>query len=253
MISISYGVPELAVSNITRLVFSQLAAALAAQGVSIIAASGDDGAAGIGGDTNADCNLTAEVGLLVTWPASDEWVTSVGATMGVELGGPEVVCQANTTVDPNGTVSESGSGASITSGGGFSNIVARPAYQNGHHDNPNLGLPDVALAGHTYVIVNGGKLAAVDGTSASTPVFAGMVSLLNARRLAKGLPSLGFLNPLLYKHSGVFNDITKGDNKCARAGDKCCGGYKAGVGWDAATGLGSVNYARLSAAVNATF
>ena len=37
-----------------------------------------------------------------------------------------------------------------------------------------------------------------DGTSASTPVFAGMLSLINSRRLAAGKSSVGFANPALY-------------------------------------------------------
>lgn len=51
------------------------------------------------------------------------------------------------------------------------------------------------------------------GTSAATPTFAAFVALLNDRRLKAGLPSLGFLNPLIYS-VGIsgFNDITEGNN-----------------------------------------
>merc|ERR1712217_658949 len=52
--------------------------------------------------------------------------------------------------------------------------------------------------------------------------------------------SVGFLNPALYKHPEAFLDITRGDNRCARRGRPCCGGYDAGDGWDPVTGLGVI-------------
>ena len=47
----------------------------------------------------------------------------------------------------------------------------------------------------------GGEFVPIDGTSASTPIFAGVVTLLNDARAAAGLPPLGFLNPILYQAS----------------------------------------------------
>ena len=53
-----------------------------------------------------------------------------------------------------------------------------------------------------------------NGTSAATPTFAAIVSLLNDARLRDNRPSLGFLNPLLYSKnvSAALNDITEGRN-----------------------------------------
>src|SRR5262249_17024703 len=68
----------------------------------------------------------------------------------------------------------------------------------------------------------------IGGTSAVAPLWAGLVALINQ---SQNKPS-GFLNPLLYDYGtpgGGFNDITSGSN----------GAYRAGVGWDACTGLGS--------------
>lgn len=76
-----------------------------------------------------------------------------------------------------------------------------------------------------------------------------MVSLLNARRKAAGLATLGFLNPLLYANEDAFNDITVGDNKCASRGAACCGGYDATVGWDPVTGLGTPDFRKLEQAI----
>jgi len=91
----------------------------------------------------------------------------------------------------------------------------------------------------------------VDGTSASAPAFGGMISLINAKLKAKGKPSIGFLNPLIYKSnsSAVFFDVTEGDNRCARRGAPCCGGYDAAPGWDPTTGLGVPDFARLEALI----
>ncbi len=54
----------------------------------------------------------------------------------------------------------------------------------------------------------------IGGTSASAPAFAGLVALLNDARFKANLPSLGFLNPLLYKKGFAgFNDVLSGHNK----------------------------------------
>jgi hypothetical protein len=55
------------------------------------------------------------------------------------------------------------------------------------------------------------------GTSASSPVVAGMVSLVNAQRIEAGKPPLGFLNPAIYQagaSTDIFTDVTEGQNNC---------------------------------------
>jgi tripeptidyl-peptidase-1 len=53
---------------------------------------------------------------------------------------------------------------------------------------------------------------AIGGTSAASPTVAGLVALLNDARIAAGKPSLGFLNPLIYKLNGYgFHDIVVGN------------------------------------------
>ena len=104
------------------------------------------------------------------------------------------------------------------------------------------GYPDVSLLGNAYIIYAGGKPISLSGTSASSPVFAAMVSLVNAARKKAGKSSLGWLNPALYAFSSKFilNDIESGNNKC-NANNICCPqGFTAAPGWDPVTGLGSV-------------
>merc|ERR1711972_703989 len=80
-----------------------------------------------------------------------------------------------------------------------------------------------------------------------------MLSLINADLVSKGLPTLGFLNPLLYSNKTVataFRDVVEGDNRCGALGSPCCGGYDAGEGWDAVTGLGVPNWKKLAEAIS---
>ena len=161
----------------------------------------------------------------------------------------------------------------ITSGGGFSASIPTPKWQadqvaaylanKGAAFGPGFnakgrGYPDVSLIGHLYPILVGGEVNIKDGTSASTPVMAAILSLVNHARLSAGKSSVGFANPALYGwagDAGIFNDITDGANNCCAGGWKgdtvtCCSahGFHAVKGWDAATGLGSVNAGNLIAA-----
>ena len=111
----------------------------------------------------------------------------------------------------------------------------------------------------------------LDGTSASAPIFAGIVTLLNDARLNANKKPLGFINQMMYQASAnrpatfygkidfscsftpfnlfAFLDVTVGRNRCGDIGGvlpTCCQhGFTCGVGWDAVTGLGTPNYAEL--------
>ena len=85
-----------------------------------------------------------------------------------------------------------------------------------------------------YCVAYGGShstFVGVGGTSASSPVVAGIFAQLNNLRLKAGKPSLGFLNPLIYQNPQAFHDVTAGMND---------GGYGVGFaaapGWDPASG-----------------
>jgi len=265
VISISYGTVELANSQEQIDVFDSLAAQLGVQGVTLIAASGDDGAAGSSNmfkDGNPQCSDTEFIGYLVNWPAGSQYVTAVGATAGIESGEPETTCQIScANADASSTKScNVVQGPLITSGGGISHFTATPKWQASMNPCDKRGIPDVSLAGHSYNVIIGGESIAVDGTSASAPAFGGMVSLVNARRKAAGKSTVGFINTAIYQNPSAFNDITTGDNKCSGMSsyDKttqtipCCGGYDAQEGWDPATGLGSVNFPKFEAIFGST-
>merc|ERR1719469_1021457 len=108
--------------------------------------------------------------------------------------------------------------------------------------------PDVALLGEKFAVEDDGRVLAVGGTSASTPSWGAVISLLNEDCLAAsgGQKTLGFVNPLLYKNADAFTDITKGNNA---VGSNAGNGWKCTEGWDAATGLGTPNFPKLQAVV----
>ncbi|KAJ7246547.1 tripeptidyl peptidase A [Mycena haematopus] len=202
----------------------KLFAELGSRGVSVLFASGDGGV----GDGNPnpateqcytnDNKRTAR--FLPAFPASCPYVTAVGGTMGI----PEV--------------------AASFSGGGFSEYFPRPKYQDRsvdtylgklHHETyeglfNHLGraIPDVSAQARKFQIYWQGQRVTIGGTSAATPTFAGLVALLNDARLAAGRPTLGFLNPLLYKRGEhAFNDVVAGANPgCGTSG------FNATKGWD---------------------
>jgi tripeptidyl-peptidase-1 len=99
--------------------------------------------------------------------------------------------------------------AASFSGGGFSSVFARPAYQDtavsgflstipptfaGQFNQANRAYPDVAFQGVDYAVIQDDSQAPDIGTSASAPAFAGLIALLNAELAAAGRPALGFLN-----------------------------------------------------------
>jgi tripeptidyl-peptidase I len=152
----------------------------------------------------------------------------------------------------------------ITSGGGFSTKYPQPSFQtkvvesyfvSARESNRNpvrgynpegRGYPDISLAGANYLIVVGGILYYVSGTSASAPAIAGFFSNINAARKAMGKGSIGWVNPVLYANYTSFtNDITEGDNRCAATHHCCPQGFYATKGWDPTTGLGSLDYTKL--------
>merc|ERR1712203_1213195 len=108
----------------------------------------------------------------------------------------------------------------ITAGGGFSMYSDTPSWQKdsvqaylnkaegnlppeSHYNRGGRGIPDVSAVAHNYAVYMGIGWEATDGTSASTPVVAGIMSMANARRVKDGKPKLGFVSPLLYKLSST--------------------------------------------------
>jgi len=122
-----------------------------------------------------------------------------------------------------------------------------PYYYNGNYNNTNgiynrngRGIPDVAANGDNIATYTAGKYGLSGGTSASSPIFAALVTRINEERIKRGKGRVGFINPTLYEHPYVLNDITNGTNPG-------CGteGFSSVPGWDPVTGLGTPNYPKM--------
>jgi subtilase family serine protease len=214
----------------------------ASRHVTVVAASGDNGAAGEPCSAPPASSFTPvrEVSL----PAADPLVLAVGGTSlaashttGAYLGETAWNNAATGTAD-----------LARASGGGFSHLFPRPSYQDGM---PGIGaargVPDVAAdasahTGMVLVISEGGQTdtGPSGGTSASTPFWAGIIALANQY----AGHDLGFINPALYaiargrSYHAAFHDITKGSNT-VEFPPQTVRGYSAAPGWDPVTGLGS--------------
>jgi pseudomonalisin len=264
VVSMSYGACELDFVDSDIALYTNVWAQAAAQGISVFVASGDSGAAGCD-PTGANAFNASVNGL-----GSSPYATCVGGTQYLDTSDPSAYW--NSTNDPVTQKSVKGYVPETTwsgSGGGRSILFARPPWQNVSGlpaDNARY-VPDVSLpAGShtTYLMVQGhttgsSGIQSVYGTSASSPAFAGLAALL----VQKAGGRLGNLNPFLYAAARaqygvagasaetplaagalVFHDVTTGDNSVPGVA-----GFAAGPGYDAATGLGSVDAAALAAAL----
>jgi hypothetical protein len=215
--------------------------AAAAQGQTILAASGDNGSA---------CNAKT---LAVQDPASQPYVTGVGGTTINALGPP-----------PSET-------AWSGSGGGISGSWAMPSYQSNAAKSLNVIGPDAsgspcgAVAGEYcrevpdvsadadvnsgYEVYLNGNWSSSGGTSLAAPLWAAFIALTNASSTCKGT-DVGFANPALYlaavNFPTAFNDVTQGNTDVSGTNG---GLYPAGTGYDMATGLGTPNGGVLSSAL----
>lgn len=102
---------------------------------------------------------------------------------------------------------------------------------------------------HNYPVMIGGELWLVSGTSASSPVMAAMISLVNSRRLLDDKGPLGWINEGLYNFSqgnnSYIQDVKVGSNQCTATCSICCRqGFSATKGWDPVTGLGSLDFSK---------
>ncbi|KUJ07551.1 subtilisin-like protein [Mollisia scopiformis] len=271
VLSISYSSPEVDFSPqyLQRQCLEFLKLGL--MGVTVIVSSGDTGTASgvlpgtcIDADTGASNATTGKFS--PQWPASCPWVTSVGGTEKSTEFNLSATLTTSTMNDPSLTnetaiYRDFGNGSILSSGGGFSNVFTVPPYQQvaisqyQDHQNVHLGtlealgyftsggrgFPDVAALAYRYLAIIDGNLTAIDGTSASAPVFASIISMINNELLNAGKSVVGFINPALYSHPEALNDVVVGQNEGCGANPA----FNAAEGWDPVTGLGTPDYERL--------
>ncbi|MGH3157196.1 MAG: S53 family peptidase, partial [Streptosporangiaceae bacterium] len=171
----------------------------------------------------------------VDFPASSPHALACGGT----------TLRASATAILKETVWNDGNPASGATGGGVSAVFALPAWQQGldttdpeGNRSPlaKRGVPDVSADADPqtgYEVLVDGAPAVIGGTSAVAPLWAGLIARINALTGR----AAGFVSPALYGRPSALRDITQGNN----------GGFAASPGWDACTGLGSPDGAKLAA------
>ena len=247
----------------------------ARRGVTVLAASGDQGATSQICNPSSGCANPADViccssTRAISWPAADPLVTGVGGTElhlndeGYRTAPDSVWNDLSSTFGVPGPVYTSGS-----SGGGLSTVFSRPQFQDGVAGivGDSRGTPDIAMSAagsgsvdyydSTDPSVAGWGIVA--GTSEASPLFSGIVAL--ADQVAGH--SLGYLNPALYamaqrrgpdgivsiyQGSNSYTFCTAADvqknGSCASSSDLVSVlGFSANGSYNDATGWGTVDAA----------
>ena len=254
VISQSFGATEQAIGSAAIRSLRSAYTAAYANHVTVLAASGDTGAAGLEADQQSYYTRA-----VTSWPASDPLVTAIGGThLNLDSSGnrnsADTVWNDTYSKNANQLVNGTNGPNPLGTGGGKSVMFARPSYQSkvrgltgGHR-----GLPDISMSAACSGAVNmyqtfGGQPPgwyAACGTSESSPLFAGIVAL--ADQVAGH--RLGLINPALYRlasqHAPGLVSIRSGNNTVSfRQGGKkhTVRGYGARAGYNLATGVGTIN------------
>jgi kumamolisin len=243
IVSISWGQAEETATQQMLDGLQEILQEAAALGVSVCVAAGDDGSA------DEEQNVWDDRPH-VDFPASSPYALACGGT---------TLAASSAPGTPVETVWNRGANGGAT-GGGVSNFFPKPSYQaNVNVPAPaksagGRGVPDVAADADPYTgysVVIGGQQEPIGGTSAVAPLYAGLIARINQSPTRGGGNPVGFVNPLLYAQmipAGVFHDITSGNNDIYH---DLGGEFEAGPGWDPCTGLGSIDGAKLLAALPA--
>ena len=224
--------------------------------VTVLAASGDSGAADVGldGETYYTFPVTS-------WPDSDPLVTGVGGTqLHLDANGnhtsPDSAWNDTYSVPTNQFIFGDNGPNPLASGGGKSIFFSRPSYQNGVKSvvGSSRGVPDISMSGACNGAVDvyesfpgiAGTWDPTCGTSEATPEFAGIVALA----ASYAHHPLGLINPALYLMSALkapgLVPVTSGNNTVTFSQNGqtyTVQGFSARAGYSLVDGVGTVNAA----------
>lgn len=213
-----------------------------ARGITVLASSGDTG------DNNKSSKYVGGPDY-VQFPSAAAY-NNYGVTA---VGGTNLTLSSSLTISNEQVWYVPGSHP-IGSTGGISSVYPEPSWQNNSQANITLkghgrGVPDIAAIGNNTLVqynnTTASALYIASGTSVSSPVVAGIIAAMDANLSAIGEPSLGFINPAIYRFGSQqydpskygnpvktpFFDITQGRNYL----------YNALTGYDLVTGMGSID------------
>ncbi|TQV94175.1 S8/S53 family peptidase [Cordyceps javanica] len=211
---------------------------LAARGMTVLFGSGDGGAQGGQGSNCRARDGSGRKMTVATFPSTCPWALAVGAVSNAAAaaaGGPPAAAEFST--------------------GGFSQYYAQPAWQraavgayvraldghlDGYYEPRNRAIPDIAAVGTNVLVVAQGRPGLLQGTSASAPIVAAMLAMVNDARARAGKRPLGWVTPWLYDERvrRTLLDVTEGQSRSCSWDGETPGGWPAKPGWDAVTGLG---------------
>jgi Pro-kumamolisin, activation domain/Bacterial Ig-like domain (group 3) len=259
IISASYGDCETELGSANYATLNGILAQAAAQGQTVIAASGDNGSTDCYGYT--DLTTSQQQTLVVDFPASSQYVTGMGGT---EFSSADVA-SSNTTYWESSSSSDvissalsyipeqvwnddSSSSGLSAGGGGVSTLTARPSWQTGVTGISSGSfrlVPDVSLdtsannagylvcssdstaTGITGSCSNGFRdssdvsLTVAGGTSFGAPIFAGMVAIVNQKLNSTGQ---GVINPALYTLAADSTTYGSAFHDIISGGNTCTAG-----------------------------
>lgn len=230
--SVSYGNDEAQNGKAYMDKTNQEFAKMGVRGITVLFASGDQGAWGRAG----------ELVFHPDFPAASPYITSVGATQFPGASVAQEIC-------------------TDWSGGGFSKMFEPLPYQTAaiegyfsaaaSHLPPSYlwnkkgnGYPTLSANGgnnQAYCVIVGGAAQGVAGTSASCPTMAAMLALANDILFTLNKPPLGFVNQLIFslltEYPQAFDDIVVGKNSAGKIF-----GFESTKGWDPCSGVGNLNF-----------
>ncbi|KAJ6786611.1 hypothetical protein PWT90_08199 [Aphanocladium album] len=234
VLSVSYSDDEVSVPRPYAEKVCNMIGMLAARGMTVLFGSGDGGAQG---GRNSNCRTrdgsNKEIAM-TTFPSTCPYALAVGAVTNAAEA-PPVAADFST--------------------GGFSQYFKQPEWQKeavgeyigqigghmkGYYEPKNRAIPDISAVGSNVLVVTKGRPAALQGTSASTPMIAAMLAMVNDARARRGKKPLGWATKALYsqKVRDTLVDVTKGKGRACNFADNKTLGWMAKPGWDAVTGLG---------------
>lgn len=259
IISTSYGACETAYSATEYAAANAILEQAAAQGQTVLAASGDDGSTDCYQDTSL--TLAQRTGLAVDFPASSQYVTAMGGTefpsadvaasnttYWGSASGSDLISSALSYIPEQAWNDDSASSGLSSGGGGTSVLTARPSWQAGvtgiasgsYRLVPDISLDssadnagylycssDSASTGITGSCTNGFRdtndtyLTVAGGTSFAAPIFAGMLAIINQSQSSSGQ---GVINPSLYSLAANSTAYASAFHDVSTGGNTCSAG-----------------------------